>query len=388
MMVTIFTPIYNRANLIGKLYQSLLCQTDFDFEWLIVDDGSTDNIAEVVAKWKQEERACFPIRFFQQKNGGKHRAINRGVLLAKGEAFFIVDSDDYLEKDAVELIHRWWEDVKTDDCYAGVSGLKADTAGKVVGGRPAFEWYVDALNIERGKYGLLGDKAEAYKTSVLKKYPFPEFEDENFLQEGIVWDRIAHDGYKIRWFNQVIYICEYRADGLTRHGWEICLKNPIGWGLYIWQTCDFYCLDDAACLQQYLIYYVGLRDGLSGEEICSNLRIDKKTFNEITQLHYDCIQKTIQGIGKKIALYGIGLRGKRILKLYQNSGVEICFVMDRTPIESPYRQLTMNDRLPAVDAIIVTPKEGKNEIEIALEKITTNKIMGYDEWKRLTGLTW
>lgn len=78
-MITVFTPVYNRVHTIGKLYQSLLRQTDFDFEWLIVDDGSEDGISELVHKWLQEGNASFPIRFYQQKNGGKHRAVNLGV---------------------------------------------------------------------------------------------------------------------------------------------------------------------------------------------------------------------------------------------------------------------------------------------------------------------
>ena len=74
-MITIFTPIYNRAYIVDKLYQSLINQTSYNFEWLIVDDGSTDHIIELIAKWSKETQ-LFDIRFYQQQNGGKHRAIN------------------------------------------------------------------------------------------------------------------------------------------------------------------------------------------------------------------------------------------------------------------------------------------------------------------------
>ncbi len=94
-MITIFTPVYNRAHTMNQLYQSLLRQTSFNFEWIIVDDGSTDHTAELVEGWRNIKNPFF-IGFLQQDNGGKHRAINKGVQLAKGEAFFIVDSDDYL----------------------------------------------------------------------------------------------------------------------------------------------------------------------------------------------------------------------------------------------------------------------------------------------------
>ena len=98
-MVTIFTPTYNRAYIIGKLYGSLLEQTDRNFEWLIVDDGSTDNTRELIGSFIREDRIS--IRYFRQENGGKHRAINRGVREAAGELFFIVDSDDQLTPEAV-----------------------------------------------------------------------------------------------------------------------------------------------------------------------------------------------------------------------------------------------------------------------------------------------
>ena len=90
-LVTVFTPVYNRKNLIGNLYQSLLSQTYKNFEWIIVDDGSTDDIDEIIKSYQNEDRIL--IRFIKQENGGKHRAINNGVLHAKGELFYIVDSD-------------------------------------------------------------------------------------------------------------------------------------------------------------------------------------------------------------------------------------------------------------------------------------------------------
>ena len=102
-MITIFTPVYNRAYIISALYQSLCKQTSMAFEWLVIDDGSTDNIKTVIQQFIDE--AKIDIRFFSQPNGGKHRAINRGVSLARGSLFFIVDSDDYLEPEALETCY-------------------------------------------------------------------------------------------------------------------------------------------------------------------------------------------------------------------------------------------------------------------------------------------
>ena len=169
-MVTVFTPVYNRAYIISQLYQSLLRQTNNNFEWLIIDDGSTDNIIELVNQWISSTEK-FQIKFYQQSNGGKHRAINRGVHLAQGDAFLIVDSDDYLTDDAVDTVLKYWEQIKDDRTFAGISGLRIHQNMQVIGGKPNFDEYVDATNLERTEYGLKGDKAEIYKTDILKAFP-------------------------------------------------------------------------------------------------------------------------------------------------------------------------------------------------------------------------
>lgn len=385
-MVTIFTPIYNRDYIIEQLYQSLLNQTNYDFEWLIIDDGSDDRIGEVVNHWMIKDNAPFMIRFYQQENGGKHRAINRGVQLAKGDAFFIVDSDDYITNDAIEVIHNWWENVKDNECYAGISGLRGSKKGKIIGDIPLFETYIDATNMERKRYGLSGDKAEIYKTSILKKYPFPEITGENFLTESVVWDRIAYDGLKIRWFHRIIYICEYREDGLTNHGRELLVKNPIGWGINIYQTCHFYNLDANERFNQYFEYYLVLRDKLTKHNIQNNLNIDDMQFAEIINYYNRCIEKTISNIGRKIALYGVGIRGKRLLNFYKNTEVEISYVIDREKVDIPYRQVDLTEDFPAVDAIIITPKKEYDRIVKFLENRTTNRLLKYDEWKLCIGI--
>lgn len=229
-MITIMTPTYNRAYILQKAYNSLREQTSFEFEWIIVDDGSTDETENIVSEWIKKEQN-FLITYVKQQNGGKHRAVNKGVSLAKYDYFFILDSDDTLTFNAVAKIHEWIDSIKDLSGFAGVSGLKGTGKG-VVGGklkRP----YVDATNLERKKYGLLGDKAEVYKTEILKKYPFPEFEGENFLRESAVWDHIAKDGLKIRWFNEIIYLCEYIEDGLTKNTNAMTYVKNFNGFLYI-----------------------------------------------------------------------------------------------------------------------------------------------------------
>lgn len=135
--------------------------------------------------------------------------------MAHYDYFFILDSDDTLTDNAVAKIHEWIAGIAGLRGFAGIAGLKGNE-NAAIGGTPQAE-YIDATNLERKKYGLLGDKAEIYKTEILKQYPFPEFDGENFIRESAVWDHIAKDGLKIRWFNEIIYLCEYIEDGLTKN---------------------------------------------------------------------------------------------------------------------------------------------------------------------------
>lgn len=216
MMITVLTPTFNRAYCLGNLYNSLKTQLDKDFEWIIVDDGSTDNTEKIVNDWSRETSE-FAIRYFKQKNGGKHRAVNYGMNYVSGNYTFIVDSDDILTNDCILKIKNWIKEIDDDSSFAGVSGTKGYNENLIVGNFPYEKDYIDASNIERARLGLLGDKAEVYRTSILKSYPFPEFEGEQFIPENVVWDEIAHNGYKLRWHRDVIYICEYLEDGLTKN---------------------------------------------------------------------------------------------------------------------------------------------------------------------------
>lgn len=223
--ITIFTPTYNRKDLIERLYQSLLQQTQKNFEWLVVDDGSTDNTENFFSDLLTKQQP-FPINYIKQENGGKHRAINNGVKKALGELFFIVDSDDYLTENAIDTINQWAITLDNSHKWAGISGLKGFSKDSAVG-QHSKSSYVDAKNNERRKYNLLGDKAEVYFTDVLKKYPFPEIPGENFISEEIVWNAIARDGYYLRWFNEIIYICDYLEGGLTKDNTKD-KNNPQG----------------------------------------------------------------------------------------------------------------------------------------------------------------
>jgi len=262
-MITVFTPTYNRAHLLPRLFQTLKTQSVQDFEWIIVDDGSSDD-TEAVIKQFQAEHMSFPIRFYRQKHGGKHRAINLAVKLAKGSYFFVVDSDDWLPDNAIALLVSWLKEIQGIPKLCGVAGQKALSDGKSVGHSFEHEGYVDASSLERKKLHIEGDKAEVFDVEVLKAHPFPEFDGEYFVTEAACWNAIAADGYKLRWHQEPIYYCEYLEDGLTKTGANDLsghITNFQGYSYYIRQ-----CLMVKSRLESY-------RDFVDFEKTCDAMKL-------------------------------------------------------------------------------------------------------------------
>lgn len=234
--LTVFTPTYNRAYIIENLYRSLQRQHFTDFEWLVVDDGSSDNTQDLFEKWALEDNP-FSIHYFKQENGGKCRAINRGLELAQGELFFTVDSDDYLTDDALEKLICWEAGLPKDEKYCAVSG-NLGTAPDQTPNTVLKTQYFDGTALDR--YGIIdGERAFAFYTDIHRKYLYPEFAGEKFLTEAIAWNRMAHDGYKIRFYNDIIWIYEYKEDGLTKAGESLYYRNPRGYGLFFKEKIQF-----------------------------------------------------------------------------------------------------------------------------------------------------
>lgn len=239
-LVTVFTPTYNRAKTLQRLYDSLCRQTNKNFEWIVVDDGSTDN-TEVCVKSYLNHNNNFYIRYVKTENKGKHCAINLGVSLAEGEYFFIVDSDDYLSENAIERIYYWFSTIDCEASYAGICGNRFHPECGLIG--TTFDGsFVDAPMHERSRYNINGDKAEVFYTNILKQYPFPCFVGETFLSEGVVWNRISADGYLMRHFNENIYCCQYLPEGLSNNLLKLRKKNIKGTllffkELYFLQKC-------------------------------------------------------------------------------------------------------------------------------------------------------
>lgn len=228
MLITIFTPSYNRAHTLGRLYESLLRQTNKNFCWLIVDDGSTDKTEELVGKWIEERK--IEIRYYKQDNQGKSMAHNKGVELTETELFVCVDSDDYLADDAVVEIEYCWKHAKESD--VGILAFKKSEETLVTRIQHGGENVRTTLKNAYDNLGLVGDTMLVYRTSIIKKYSFPHFEGEKFVPETYLYDLIDQDGPLIL-LAKPFYICEYLSDGYTSNMAKLLKNNPQGYLAYI-----------------------------------------------------------------------------------------------------------------------------------------------------------
>lgn len=229
-MVTIFTPTYNRAEKLQRVYESLIAQTNYDFEWLIVDDGSSDNTESVA---KSFNRSLFRIVYEKKNNGGKHTAYNRALELAQGEYFFCVDSDDWLVEGAIEKILNFVRDREA----RFILSYKQDESGKRLS--DSFPENIERISLFElnDEYHCGGEFSIIFRTDFARKFPFPMFEGENFITESVIYDRMT-SVEKVSLLSQVVTICEYQEDGLSNNLNSVMKKNPAGYCLYFMQRID------------------------------------------------------------------------------------------------------------------------------------------------------
>ncbi len=235
-LFTIFTPTYNRAHTLHRAFDSLSAQTLRDFEWIVVDDGSTDGTEQLVADWM--EVASFPLRYLRQDHGGKHIAHNLALDAARGKFFTCLDSDDALTPDSLEKLARAWETIPEDarPTFCGVDGLCCDQHGDLVGDKYPLDPLDADLRHRKYLYGPRGEKWGVVLTDIARRYPFPNVARGRYLPEGIVWLDMAKT-YKCRAVNEIVRV--YYIDE-TEPGVTTALKRRLAahaegnWHYYIW----------------------------------------------------------------------------------------------------------------------------------------------------------
>lgn len=226
--LTVFTPTYNRAYTLHKCYESLKSQTNQDFKWLIIDDGSSDNTKELVQKWIDENN--LDITYHYQENQGMHGAHNTAYELIDTELNVCIDSDDYMPEDAVEKILNYWKEHKSDD-LAGLIGLDAYENGEVIGTKLPDNLKSETLFDLYQKRKIKGDKKIVYRTDLSKKYPYPVFEGERYVGLAYKYYKIDQT-HKLGLLNEVLCIVEYMEDGSSKNMLHQYKRNPKGFAFY------------------------------------------------------------------------------------------------------------------------------------------------------------
>ncbi|MDD6276107.1 MAG: glycosyltransferase family A protein [Clostridia bacterium] len=223
--LTVFTPAYNRAYSINRCYESLLRQTCKDFVWLVVDDGSTDNTAELIHEWQKKDNG-FEIKYVYKKNGGMHTAHNTAYENINTELNVCIDSDDYMTDDAVEKIVSCWKK-NGNEKYSGIIACDMAENGKIIG-KPLEDDRFDTTLGGYYKRGGKGDKKLVYRTDVMKKYPpYPEFDGEKYVSLAYKYEK-ADKEYTMIILNEPVCVVEYMEDGSSTNMYRQYLLNPKG----------------------------------------------------------------------------------------------------------------------------------------------------------------
>ncbi len=207
--LTVFTPAYNRADTLVRTYESLLRQTCKDFEWIIVDDGSTDNTEEVVRPWLKDQQ--IPVRYIKKKNGGLFTGYNTAIEHCNTELNVCIDSDDFMPDDAVEIIIKEWRKVE-DPEIAGLIGLDYYMDGRPIGGLFPYEcdcYYRHKFN----KVGHLSDSKIVCRTDLMKEiWPMPSLGEKDF--NPVWYYNTIGENKKFRLINKCLCIVDYQPDGM------------------------------------------------------------------------------------------------------------------------------------------------------------------------------
>ncbi len=220
--LTVFTPSFNRADLLPRLYESLCNQSDKDFCWLVIDDGSKDNTNEIVKSWITENK--IEIKYIYQENQGMHGAHNTAYKNIKTELNTCIDSDDFMPKNAVEIILNKWNNIEKEK-FAGIIGLDADLNLNLIG----TPFLTNATTVENFySSGGTGDKKLVYRTEIVNKYPeYPLFENEKYVGLGTKYLQIDKD-FELTTLNEILVIADYQVTGSSNTMFSQYLKNPKG----------------------------------------------------------------------------------------------------------------------------------------------------------------
>ena len=212
--LTVFTPAYNRRELLTRCYESVKRQTNCDFIWMIIDDGSSDDTREYAERWAAECTAP-QILYFYKENGGLHTAYNEAIAHITTELCVCIDSDDFMPDDAVEKILNFW-DQNGSDRYAGIVGLDYDLQDHVIGDPLPNQKSVNLIDLMTGKYPIVnGDRTNVVRTELYKKFaPMKVFPGEKNFNPHYMHLQISRE-YDFLVMNENLRYVEYQPQGMS-----------------------------------------------------------------------------------------------------------------------------------------------------------------------------
>lgn len=258
MILTIFTATYNRAHLLPRLYESIKSQDLTDVEWLIVDDGSTDDTADVVREFMED--SIVGIRYIRKENGGKHTAFNVGMKNARGEWFFSVDSDDKLPQGSIVKCKSIIAEATSD--IMGIVSLKGSFDGKIISNKYPHDKFISSF-YKLESDGLRGERSIILRTGIRDLTLFPIIAGEKFMTENVLYDNIYWKNLIVT--NDVLTSCEYQADGLSSNPYRIMVDNPGGYKIYHRNRIDK--AQNFREIAGYVMRYLAFRRMYRGDEV-------------------------------------------------------------------------------------------------------------------------
>lgn len=223
-LLTILTPTHNRGKYLGDIFKVLQQQTNQNFEWMIVDDGSTDNTKEIVESFIESNK--LRIRYFYKENGGKHTAVNYGLKYISTKLTVILDSDDYFTNDAVEVIEKTYNENKNEKNICGFTFLKRRRNGELFGSEFPREGRYNFSKWRLSKV-VTDERCDVFYSDVMKNYPFSEYEGEKYIGESTMMIKMS-SRYDMICKNIAIYIADYLEGGLTDNSRKLRLHSLLG----------------------------------------------------------------------------------------------------------------------------------------------------------------
>lgn len=227
-ILTIFTPTYNRAYTLHNCYESLKRQSNKEFIWLIIDDGSSDNTEDLVRSWIAEN--IISIQYYRQENQGMHGAHNTAYNMINTELNVCIDSDDYMPDDAVEKIVSCWKEHGSEE-IGGIVGLDCKTNGEIIGTELPKNIKTSSLFNLYNKYGVTGDKKLVYRTKLTRKYPYPVYQNEKLVPLSYKYYMLDQE-YELLLMNEALCCVEYLPDGSSMNILKQYKVSPKGFRFY------------------------------------------------------------------------------------------------------------------------------------------------------------